>query len=68
MKRRDTAFMLSALNIVAATILELCAINPRDQVLLGLMFGVAAVLTNNEADLCIVVKNEGGEYEHKASD
>ena len=61
MKRRDIAFMLAALNIVAATILEVCAINPRDQVLLGMIFGIVAVLTNNEADIFIVLKDERSE-------
>lgn len=63
MKRRDVAFMLAALNVVAATILELCGINPRDQVLLGMIFGITAVLVNNEAEVNVYI---GGKSEDDA--
>lgn len=42
MKKRDVAFMLAALEIVAATMLEIFGINPADQVIAGLLFGFTA--------------------------
>lgn len=60
MNRRDVALILAVLNIVAATILELCGINPRDQVLLGMIFGITAVLVNNEAEVNVYI---GGKSE-----
>ena len=43
MSRRSVACMLAALNILTATLLELCGINPRDQVILVIIFGFYAV-------------------------
>ena len=44
MSKADIALCVSLASIIAATVLECLGINPRDQVLMALGFGVVAVI------------------------
>jgi hypothetical protein len=46
--KRSICFMICVFNIIAATILELNGIIPNDQVLIGAVFGIAAILVKEE--------------------
>lgn len=48
MPRRTAAIVLSLVQMMAATVLELWGYNPHDQVIIGLLFGLFAVLIKDE--------------------
>ena len=48
MPRRTAAIVLSLVQMMAATILELSGYNPHDQVIIGLFFGICAILVKDE--------------------